>query len=331
MNFYLMDPPDRTWWHLYQAAWPVEWKMVDLNRAPTARDVYWYDLGCELWETPVVRRQLQAGSTVIFNTCIESMRTNGFEDFSREFPNQLIFINSHAELPAVRNITCINVPEWFWFVEYYTYAEFKDYTPTRIRDQDFLLMINRQRTERDTLWNCLKPCLNRSLHSYKGQGIGIKDDVESAYTHVQDNFLWDRYINPAWYERTQYSIVVETNIRDRYGSAAADYFLTEKTLKPIVMQHPFLLYSTQGALSYIRAMGFETWPELWDESYDQLNTYSLRARAIAGCAESFDSNLLTQTSVQEKLQHNHRRFFDPDVVNRLFQQRVVAPVLNSIL
>jgi hypothetical protein len=44
--------------------------------------------------------------------------------------------------------------------------------------------------------------------------------------------------------------------------------LTEKTLKPIVMGQPFILFAGPFSLKYIQQYGFKTFNHLWDENYD---------------------------------------------------------------
>ena len=44
--------------------------------------------------------------------------------------------------------------------------------------------------------------------------------------------------------------------------------LTEKTFKPIFIEHPFVLLSHAGSLSELRSRGFKTFSDFWDESYD---------------------------------------------------------------
>jgi hypothetical protein len=44
--------------------------------------------------------------------------------------------------------------------------------------------------------------------------------------------------------------------------------LTEKSIKPIVMEQPFILFAGPNSLQYLRDYGFKTFSSLWDESYD---------------------------------------------------------------
>jgi len=44
--------------------------------------------------------------------------------------------------------------------------------------------------------------------------------------------------------------------------------LTEKIFKPIVMEQPFILLSGANSLKYLKSYGFQTFENIWDESYD---------------------------------------------------------------
>lgn len=76
------------------------------------------------------------------------------------------------------------------------------------------------------------------------------------------------------YSDSYFSIVMET-FPDR-----PSFFLTEKVLKPIFNLHPFIIVGAPGSLHYIRSLGYETFPELFDESYDQILDDGERFRCI---------------------------------------------------
>lgn len=82
----------------------------------------------------------------------------------------------------------------------------------------------------------------------------------------------DQY-NPAYntnasllthYHRFDIEIVAETY------TMGTTFFPTEKTVRPIMAGRPIMVYGPVGFLSRLRELGFETYHELWDESYDQL-------------------------------------------------------------
>jgi hypothetical protein len=135
-------------------------------------------------------------------------------------------------------------------------------------------------------------------------------------------------------------LAVETYIADYIDNTDITYgfsltqndhlFLCEKTYKPLACKHPLLMVSTQGNLSYLRNQGFETFPELWDESYDSIVDFDQRLNVIIQQVQQFDPAQLNQLVVQQKLQHNQHRIFDSVVTQQLLQQQVLVPILEFL-
>jgi hypothetical protein len=64
------------------------------------------------------------------------------------------------------------------------------------------------------------------------------------------------------YNQTAYSIVAETGTDNRYS------FFTEKTAKPIIARRLFVMFSGYKFLQNLRSLGFQTFSNVIDESYD---------------------------------------------------------------
>ncbi len=76
------------------------------------------------------------------------------------------------------------------------------------------------------------------------------------------NTLQDAFTNSAM------SLLVETNAFD-----SADHFqCTEKTYKSMIYRHPFFVYATQHQLYRTRQYGFKTFSNVFDETYDTLDS-----------------------------------------------------------
>lgn len=89
--------------------------------------------------------------------------------------------------------------------------------------------------------------------------------------------------------------------------------ITEKTFKPIVLQQPFLLIGNRGALRYLRDYGFQTFGNLWNESYDDLDEHC-RIRAVADICQditSWSSHRMRQAQLEiaDVVRHNHDWFY----------------------
>lgn len=64
------------------------------------------------------------------------------------------------------------------------------------------------------------------------------------------------------FESTFVSVVTETHVDEGI------LFLSEKTWKPIFMGHPFIIFGNPGTLKKLKELGFKTFSDWWDESYD---------------------------------------------------------------
>jgi hypothetical protein len=86
--------------------------------------------------------------------------------------------------------------------------------------------------------------------------------------------------------------------------------------------------STQGNLAYLRSQGFESFPELFDESYDDIADWKKRIDRIVEIVRGFDVRSLDNPRVKEKLLYNSARFFDKDLTKKLLNSSIIEPVIK---
>lgn len=86
-----------------------------------------------------------------------------------------------------------------------------------------------------------------------------------------------------YYKQTLVSIVTETNF------TANECTLTEKSFKPLLHKHPFIIIGVPGALQGLRDLGFKTFGEFWDESYDETEAPGARFVKIANVMKKIGS------------------------------------------
>lgn len=77
-----------------------------------------------------------------------------------------------------------------------------------------------------------------------------------------------------YYKRTYFSIVTETRTTE------PEVAFTEKTFKPIGHKHPFILLGSPGLIKWLHKFGFKTFHPYIDESYDDIEDYELRFKAV---------------------------------------------------
>ena len=56
--------------------------------------------------------------------------------------------------------------------------------------------------------------------------------------------------------------------------------VTEKTWKAINFLQPFIVLATPGHLAYLRSIGFKTFGDFWNESYDDIEDHCVRLSAV---------------------------------------------------
>lgn len=57
-------------------------------------------------------------------------------------------------------------------------------------------------------------------------------------------------------------------------------YFSEKTFKPIMIGHPFMLISSPNSLKKLKELGYKTFDKWWDESYDSCDEYYDRIEMI---------------------------------------------------
>jgi hypothetical protein len=72
-----------------------------------------------------------------------------------------------------------------------------------------------------------------------------------------------------YYLNTYFSIVNETTFHTKPGYDGVP-FLSEKIFKCIAMKHPFVLVTAPNSLQYLKKLGYKTFENIIDESYDNV-------------------------------------------------------------
>lgn len=121
------------------------------------------------------------------------------------------------------------------------------------------------------------------------------------------NLLSQNEINLSHYNDTYFSIVTETSLVTK--------FFTEKIYKPIFNQHPFVVLGPVHTLKYLKELGFETFPEMFDESYDNCidvkDRYNFLLKSIISfCNLSHAEKEIRFEKVKSKLQYNKIHFIE---------------------
>lgn len=88
------------------------------------------------------------------------------------------------------------------------------------------------------------------------------------------------------------------------------FSLTEKQIRPMVLSKPFISMASRNCLGYLKQMGFKTFSNYWDESYDGFEG-ATRFEKILNLIDKiaqWDNNHLMEIyrDMQPILEHNHQ-------------------------
>jgi hypothetical protein len=145
--------------------------------------------------------------------------------------------------------------------------------------------------------------LRQATHDFLSYKF-IADDL----TEAQHN---DHHLCvPYHYDDSYLNIVIETHMDvDQSGGV----FLTEKTFKPIKHAQPFVIFGAAHSLARLRDLGYRTFDDVIDPSYDSIENTSDRYEAIMYLLDnmfSYGTPKMHQIycACREDLIHNQRHF-----------------------
>lgn len=244
-------------------------------------------------------------------------------DSSRQLPNQHVLFEPHWLMTAARQNQ--HVP------------------PNQIVRKPFVFeaMLGARRAHRDYIMLAMthSGLRDRSVVNYRDFPGGYTDVHTEEYQNIFPNTKLDfPYISnnydPSWepvdniashtinfpvpqgvYARTDYSIVAETNY------TGPVFFPTEKSAKVLLSQRVCIWFAPQNFLQNLRNMGFETFDDVIDESYDS-DDYGRdwkrfeRAWHAAEQLARFEDPVLVYEKLLPRLQHNR------DLMLRLRQSTI---------
>lgn len=268
-----------------------------------------------------IDRLMQEGYWVLFENLQEAQLLNNGAHNLNNNPN-VLFAYAAKRGNTAQNI--IEVPLYFWFCESLSWSgRTVDYRNVRrtldTATKRFFMPMNFQRDFRDLIYDKFTDLYEDSIYSYVDRGKHLNNDVD-RYA-----MFWDRHLDIEWYNQTHFSVVVETMMD--YGDGSV--FITEKSMKPLAFKHPFVSLSCENTLDLLKSAGFETFDNLFDESYNTVSTTAGRIDRVYEQVKNFTKAPYDSLTL-EKLEHNHRLFFDNEQVARRYTSDVLVPLLEKI-
>jgi len=236
----------------------------------------------ESW--PQIRCLLEQGITIAVEKTDESVTTlwhlTKNKDYYPWFENKsLKLITSSDSGPEISNLNAehflsatigsqdINLPITYSELDRpYTFL----FTNRKIRPHRryLILELQKQGMLDHALWSCLE---GHNTHGHPEHNRIYADDIsmpvkklEPGYDPVPMPDWIDGVIYAAQYQHTWFTLVSETGFEYPYS------FRTEKTWKPILAGHPFVICANAGFYRDLKNLGFRTFDRLIDESFDSI-------------------------------------------------------------
>lgn len=240
--------------------------------------------------------QTQPGQQIMLDLCSEgpSLHLLGIVNLVDRYSLDVSvtrWSNSVEQVPYQR-VLCNSNSHFFPMSHHYWVENIPNIVPAKFR---FGLFQGRGTASRNrilhdaaTLWQ--DNFLLSKMSSLHGNNWGTESlegwfsDVEYAQnwlnsctvTSLDSHVIQDQYQYPEtsaaqmatsllqYYPQFNIELVCETY------TLGTTFFPTEKTVRPIVGDRPFIVYGPKNYLNNLQQQGFQTFGNLWDESYDQL-------------------------------------------------------------
>ena len=159
-------------------------------------------------------------------------------------------------------------------------------------EYDFFCLIGRQSTLRGRFIHKISRCdLTNSLVKYNGSVIGDSGapekfdqlDYKNGFfgTANLGSMIPSKFIQSSLYNNFKAEIQFETDSVGGQGWDLIEYHVTEKTLKPLIMSKPCMMYGPVGYLQWLRTFGIDLGHDNFDIDYDSITNDQQRAVAVA--------------------------------------------------
>ncbi len=281
-------------------------------------DIRWANI--EVKDNPDFKSELKRRCDLLHSQGFVFIKGTPWESLEN-IKNSHIDYHQYPEID-IEHVKWLGGVSWFWF---YMYMKHKDNTFKFTHDHngsywhkkhDFLYLNKGVREHRVKLYNKLQDTsiLDNSIYTFTmlDQPVRLEKKYELPGIDPEHYPRWgkDQDIHELPYIDTVCSMVSETNDND------FEVFMTEKIWKAIMAQHVFVVHGNHLYLQRLREMGFKTFGNYFDESYDLERDPDKRIDKVvtlmkdlkAKCDNTEWQDIYLQTKALR--QHNYDTFFD---------------------
>ena len=174
-------------------------------------------------------------------------------------------IKTNPQYPQIQieHIKWIGGTSWFWFHMYHKHEGKKFNFDHSKKKYDLLYLTKKIRGHRQRMYEAIEPLLANSLYTHWGMGKKLPAEYELPWAQDYPDYGMDQDIYEKPYNHTKYSLVSETH------DSNDEIFMTEKIWKAILAEHVFIVHGNLNYIKKLQELGFKTFGDYFDESYDQ--------------------------------------------------------------
>ena len=222
------------------------------------------------------------------------------------------------------NCFLLHADHWFWYISNIRYRAngYQNYIPNRTYTKLAFMPMGTVREERTKLYNKVEKYLDNFIWSYVGLTGKMLPDDPSYYNDVF-------HFNSSWYDHTYFSLISETSFLrlDGPDKLVPNFLLSEKIFKPMAFRHPFIVWGQPKVLAKLHELGFETYDNLFDESYDLEENDNIRLNKLVANISTI-KNVAYDKLTLDKIQHNYEIFYNEEFVMQQIKKEIIIPILN---
>lgn len=154
-----------------------------------------------------------------------------------------------------------------------------------------------------------------SMKAYEGGDPEFNKCLPIEYDGVVDCWWEKDYDESRVFKDIFLWVISETMIPNGYPN------FSEKTARALLYERPFVMLGHPGTLEYLQELGFKTFSDFWDESYDKEKNYARRLGKIVDIIEMIckhkDIDGLYK-DMQEVIQHNKKQCTEIDYIQKVY-------------
>ena len=183
------------------------------------------------------------------------------------------------------------------------------------RPYTFLYLNNRIREHRVALVNELakNDMLDGALWSHISSGKKLPSDYDLGRDITHDTLVdWKKWeaglmVSQQHFD-TYFSVQAESTVKLQYS------FLTEKTWKPIIGEHPFITLASGNHYRDLKKLGFETFDNVFGSDWQDVEPWESRMKGLVDSIIRVTGpnlhDIMFDSETRRQCRHNQRRFWN---------------------